>query len=78
MARAFRWHPWLDGRCLPRALVQYLLHLRDGVPAQFVIGVRHARRTGLDALEQGAPLDAHAWVQSPGDDGGEEAGYAPI
>ena len=44
------------GACLPRALVQHVLHRRDGVPARFVVGVR---RDG-DA-DHG--VGAHAWVE---------------
>lgn len=67
VARAFRLQPWLPGRCLPRALVRYALHRRDGVPARLVIGVR---RPGEQAL------DAHAWVEPPSPK--EAAGYEPI
>ncbi len=66
VARAFRAHPWLSGRCLPRALVQYLLHRRDGVPVRFVIGVKRPT-TGLDA---------HAWVEAP--DAAVDNDYSPI
>jgi len=50
---ACRRHP-LAGACLPQALLQYLLHRRDGVPVRVVIGVRR----------DDADLDAHAWVEA--------------
>ncbi len=52
--RAFRAHV-VGGECLPQAIVQYLLHVRDGVPARLVVGVRRPER-GL--------LEAHAWVEA--------------
>jgi hypothetical protein len=52
VARAYRLQP-IGGECLPRSLVQYALHLRDGRPARFVVGVR--RRGGIEA---------HAWVEA--------------
>ncbi|MEJ7734712.1 MAG: lasso peptide biosynthesis B2 protein [Polyangiaceae bacterium] len=51
---ACRRHP-LAGQCLSQALLQYLLHRRDGVPARLVIGVKR----------EASRLDAHAWVESP-------------
>jgi hypothetical protein len=58
VARAYRFH-FVRGRCLPRSLVQYLAHRRDGVDARFVVGVGRpeADRRGLEA---------HAWVEGPG------------
>ena len=51
----------LRGRCLPRAVVQHLLHRLDGTPSRLVIGVR----TG-SAEAEASGLDAHAWVAEPG------------
>jgi hypothetical protein len=67
VGRAFRIQPWLAGRCLARALVQYALHRRDGIRARLVIGVRRPRE---------AELDAHAWVEAP--DGPARYPHAPI
>jgi hypothetical protein len=53
-----------QGTCLPRALVQYALHLRDGVPARLVVGVRRP--------DDGRALAAHAWVEAAPE--GERAG----
>ncbi len=36
----------LPGGCLPRSLVQYLLHRRDGTGAKLVVGVRRPDRSG--------------------------------
>jgi hypothetical protein len=52
---AFRAHV-VGGECLERALVQYLLHRLDGVPARLVLGVKRP----------GGQLDAHAWVEALG------------
>ena len=54
VAYAYKVH-LLRGQCLPRSLVQYLLHRREGVAARFVVGVRRADG-----------LDAHAWVEAEG------------
>lgn len=56
---AYRAHAFRGG-CLPRSLVQYLLHRRDGTAARFVVGVRRAVR-------QSSPrgIEAHAWVAPP-------------
>jgi hypothetical protein len=63
---AYRRHP-LGGHCLSQAAVQYLLHRRDGVPARFVVGVRHVERN----------LDAHAWVE-PAGAAAPASGFQPI
>ena len=55
VAAAFRWQLG-QGACLPQALVQYALHLRDGVPARLVVGVRRPA--------DGPSLAAHAWVEA--------------
>lgn len=60
VARAFRLQPWLPGRCLARALVQLVLHRRDGVRATLVVGVK--RPTSGD-------FAAHAWIE-PGPQAG--------
>ncbi len=71
---AFRAHV-VGGECLPRSLVQYLLHRLDGQPVRFVMGVK---RVGADALTAGGPaihdggdphppasaIAAHAWVEA--------------
>lgn len=66
---ACRRHP-LAGACLSQALLQYLLHRRDGVPARLVIGVKRER----------ADLDAHAWVEAPSaaTDAAPAQPFAPI
>jgi hypothetical protein len=55
------------GACLPRSIVQYLLHRRDGLPARLVVGVRRDR----------GELAAHAWVE---DERGPTPpiGFAPL
>jgi len=67
---AFRTHLALvaRGECLPRSMVQYLLHRRDGVPARLVIGVKRP--------ERGAPIEAHAWIEA--DPTGAEGGFTPL
>lgn len=57
--QAYRFH-LLRGECLPRSLLQYWLHRRQGTPVRFIVGIRHA--AGGDAGPQGA-LEAHAWVE---------------
>ncbi|MBW2527411.1 MAG: lasso peptide biosynthesis B2 protein [Deltaproteobacteria bacterium] len=62
--RAYRLH-LVRGQCLPRALVQYWLHRRDGTAVRFILGVRKASRT-TDAEPQGdrrETIEAHAWVE---------------
>jgi hypothetical protein len=58
VARAYRFN-FVRGRCLPRSLVQYLVHRRDGVDARFVVGVRRPE-------DDVRGLEAHAWVEAPG------------
>ncbi|HZO16395.1 MAG TPA: lasso peptide biosynthesis B2 protein [Polyangiaceae bacterium] len=65
VARAYQLH-LLRGQCLPRSLVQYLLHRREGVAARFVVGVRRADG-----------LDAHAWVEAEGSTNADGR-YAPL
>ena len=60
------------GQCLPRSVVQYLLHRRDGVPARLVVGVKRAG--------PGAAIEAHAWVeasQASGREGASATGFEP-
>jgi hypothetical protein len=65
---ACRRHP-LAGACLSQAMLQYLLHRRDGVAARLVIGVKR----------EAAGLDAHAWVEAPRDQASSGAdAFAPI
>jgi len=59
--RAYALHA-LRGRCLPRAIVQHVLHRIDGTPSRLVIGVRSAT----------SAIDAHAWVTDPARPGAEE------
>lgn len=61
LKRAFHVAPGA-GDCLPRAVVQYLLHLRVGPEPRFVIGVRKGAPTGHAAWTP----DAHAWVEAVG------------
>ena len=65
---AFRAHV-VGGECLPRSVVQYLLHRRDGVPARLVVGVRRPDR--------GSSIEAHAWIDAGGG-GHEESGFEPL
>lgn len=44
------------GRCLPRALLQYALHRRDGVEARLMVGVK----------KPDGDLAAHAWIETAG------------
>lgn len=67
VARAFRLQPWLPGKCLVRALVQYGLHRLDGTRAKLVVGVRRL---------QSQKLDAHAWVEPP--ERLDRSAYEPI
>jgi hypothetical protein len=77
VAAAYRAHP-LPGGCLPRSLVQYLLHRRDGTPARFVIGVRRPDRPG-GANDPGGPrIEAHAWVEGPASAPTAADRFAPI
>ncbi|MBI4703702.1 MAG: lasso peptide biosynthesis B2 protein [Deltaproteobacteria bacterium] len=59
--RAYRLH-LLRGRCLPRALVQYGLHRRDGRPVRFVVGVKRGA-AACPAPHEPLPIEAHAWVE---------------
>jgi len=58
---AYRAHTF-GGGCLPRSLVQYLLHRRDGTRARFVVGVR--RPTPVPNETRGPGIEAHAWVET--------------
>lgn len=62
-----------EGTCLPRSLVQYMLHLRDGVPARLVIGVRRPSNETA-----GPSIEAHAWVEGAPSTPGAGAAFAPI
>ncbi len=55
--RAYALH-LLQGQCLPRAMVQHLIHGLDGTPSRLVIGVRRGESTEA----AGRALQAHAWV----------------
>jgi hypothetical protein len=70
VAAAYRAHP-LEGGCLPRSLVQYMLHRRDGTPARLVVGVRRPERA-RNAIE------AHAWVDGPASASPAADRFAPI
>ncbi len=67
VAGAFR-HHLFGGECLPRAVLQYLLHRRDGVPVRLVVGVQ--RPTG-------GTIAAHAWVED-GHDGRDRPSFVPL
>jgi hypothetical protein len=61
-------HHFLNGTCLPRALVQYWLHRRAGTPVRFVVGVRRQAETTVAAHQRETTtngLAAHAWVGPP-------------
>ena len=60
VSQVYRAH-FLRGACLPRSLLQYWLHRRDGTEARFVVGVRRAT-----AGCPGNALEAHAWVEPLG------------
>ena len=72
-AQLVRWacklQPLARNACLTQSLVQYALHRRDGVPARFVLGVRHldAVPTQATTANPARKLAAHAWVQPPDD-----------
>ncbi len=72
VASAFRAHVagGAASRCLPRSVVQYLLHRRDGLPARLVVGVKRS--------EQRPGIAAHAWIE--GTEGGEDeaSGFEPV
>lgn len=84
VAGAYRAH-LLRGQCLPRSLLQYLLHRRDGVAARLVVGVRRPRSMDPQGFPRAAagsasqwraavePIEAHAWV----DDGASARGSEP-
>lgn len=79
VAAAYRAVP-LAGGCLPRSLVQYLLHRRDGTPARFVVGVRRPDRPRESdgPNDRRAPgIEAHAWVEGPAP-AASAGGFAPI
>lgn len=76
VSTAYRAHVF-GGGCLPRSLVQYLLHRRDGTPSRFVIGVRRPTE------RRDAGMEAHAWVEShdppaPSTSRAQGSGFAPI
>jgi len=72
---AYRAHVFRGG-CLPRSLVQYLLHRRDGTGARFVVGVR---RPAHDPNETRGPgIEAHAWVEPPDFAPPATGGFAPL
>jgi hypothetical protein len=54
------------GRCLPRALLQYALHRRDGVEARLMVGVK----------KPDGDFAAHAWVEATDSIPGDE--YTPV
>jgi hypothetical protein len=75
-------HHFVGGECLPRSVLQYLLHRRDGMPVRLVVGVRR------DTAASGG-LAAHAWVEAtkgaltmgtppPSPQAPPEAPFAPI
>jgi hypothetical protein len=80
---AYRAHVF-GGGCLPRSLVQYLLHRRDGTAARFVVGVRRAtsddRSPESAAANEGSGrgIEAHAWVEPPEAQGPASTSFAPI
>lgn len=77
---AYRAHP-LAGTCLPRSLVQYLLHRRDGTPARFVVGVRrpdHPPATPPSNDRRDPRIEAHAWVEGPASAPPASDRFAPI
>jgi len=64
----------VESSCLPRAMVQYLLHAAFGPPVRLVIGVPRPgewRRGGQEAW------GAHAWVEEDRN-GNREPSFAPI
>jgi hypothetical protein len=66
-------HHLVGGQCLPRSVLQYLLHRREGLPVRLVVGVQ---RRG-DGSAPG--FAAHAWVEGRAERGGAaEAAFAPI
>jgi Transglutaminase-like superfamily len=70
--RAYAVHV-LRGRCLPRAVVQHVLHGLDGTPSRLVIGVRRDTEGSHPAVQ------AHAWVDDgAGPGAGTPEGFAEI
>jgi hypothetical protein len=61
-----------DERCLPRSIVQFILHRRFGPAPRLVIGVRRPV-----AASGARELEAHAWIER---DGGpvRDLGFAPM
>lgn len=90
---AYRAHAFRGG-CLPRSLVQYLLHRRDGTAARFVVGVRRATsgdRSGATSGDRSRATSRAEVAANGGADRGIEAhawvaspeiqtspGFAPI
>lgn len=68
---------FVRGKCLPRSIVQYALHRRDGAAARLVIGVRRGRASG-DPDADVAGLSAHAWVEAAGGPPRHADDFAPI
>ncbi len=67
---AFKVHV-VKGECLPRSLVQLLVHRRAGLPARLVVGVH---RPAL-----GERLEAHAWLEDPAEPtGAADPHFAPL
>jgi hypothetical protein len=64
-------HHFVSGECLPRSLLQYLLHRRDSLPVRLVVGVRR------DTPASGGALAAHAWVEAASGPGATAATGAP-
>jgi len=83
VGRAYTAHP-LAGGCLPRSLVQYLLHRRDGTEARLVVGVRRPAERATGALSGPANekdsrgIEAHAWVEDHGSVPSGAEPFAPI
>lgn len=61
--------------CLPRAVVQYLLHQAFGPEPRLVIGVARGEGPPASGLDWG--LGAHAWVEERGG-ATREPSFAPI
>jgi Transglutaminase-like superfamily len=68
-------HHFVGGECLPRSVLQYLLHRRDGLPVRFIVGVRRDDRQPTLAPRGG--LAAHAWVED-GHEAGASSAFTPI
>jgi hypothetical protein len=66
-----------QGSCLPRAVVQYLLHRTFGPEPRLVVGVSRVAAPIREATSLDWTLGAHAWVEVQGGPA-REPSFSPI